>query len=333
MNMKNRKKFLALFATSVLSLTSCNLFSDDTSENNGSSTSPVTSPTTPVTTPSSGKDPVSTPSVSSPTKPEEVDGVPVTEIPAGYNLSWHDEFNGNSLNANFWEQQIGNGTEYGPGDGWGNGEAQWYQAQNTTVTDGNLIITAKKESVGGKAYTSSRIRTLGKVSMKYGRIEARMALPEGQGLWPAFWMLPEANTPYGEWPHSGEIDIMEARGRVIGESTSALHFSTLEGHHTYQTNTYHFPEGRNITQWNTYGIEWDRDTIKYFVNDDVYFTLDSSAWTTQAAPGNSSAPFDHEFHILINFAIGGHFDNYVLPDAGFTSADLKVDYVRIFTKK
>ncbi|HBD06098.1 MAG TPA: hypothetical protein DCY93_01645 [Firmicutes bacterium] len=264
--------------------------------------------------------------------PTDINGIPVSEIPAGYNVYWNDEFTASTLNTNYWEHQTGDGSAYGI-PGWGNSEAQTYKEKNTRIENGNLIITALRESADGKAYTSSRIRTANKVHVKYGRVEARMALPVGQGLWPAFWMLPESSSPYGAWPHSGEIDILEARGRLPGESTSALHYSDLAGNHQYQTSTYYFPTGRTIADYNTYAVEWDANSVKFMVNGNVYYEVANSIYTTQAAPDNVSAPFDQEFHILINFAIGGHFDGYKLPEDSFNSAELKVDYVRIYKKK
>ncbi len=264
--------------------------------------------------------------------PTEINGIPVSEIPDGYSVYWNDEFKGSSLNTEYWEHQTGDGSAYGI-PGWGNSEAQTYKEKNTRIENGNLIITALRESADGKQYTSSRIRTANKVHVKYGRVEARMALPVGQGLWPAFWMLPESSSPYGNWPHSGEIDILEARGRLPGESTSALHYSDLAGNHQYQTSTYTFPTGRTIADYNTYAVEWDANSVKFMVNGSTYYEVTNNIYTTQAAPDNISAPFDQEFHILINFAIGGHFDGYRLPEESFNSAELKVDYVRIYKKK
>jgi len=264
--------------------------------------------------------------------PTDINGIPVSEIPAGYSVYWNDEFTASTLNTSYWEHQTGDGSAYGI-PGWGNDEAQIYQEKNTRIENGNLIIRALRESAQGKNFTSSRIRTANKVHVKYGRVEARMALPVGQALWPAFWMLPESSSPYGAWPHSGEIDILEARGRLPGESTSALHYSDLNGDHQYQTSTYHFPAGRTIADYNTYAVEWDANSVKFMVNGETYFEVPNSIYTTQAAPGNASAPFDQEFHILINFAIGGHFDGYRLPEDSFNSAELKVDYVRIYKKK
>lgn len=246
------------------------------------------------------------------------------EAKNGYKLVWADNFDGTSLNEDYWNYQIGDGTQYGI-TGWGNSEAEYYRKENVSVSEGNLIITAKKESYGGYQYTSARIRTNGKVAKTYGRVEARIKLPKGQGLWPAFWMLPD-DTSYGNWPNSGEIDIMEVRGRLLYESTSALHYATSNGNHTYQTGTYYFPDGVDITQFNVYGIEWDKNEIRWFVNDNVFFTM--SMWSITGMDQSNTKPFDVNFHILLNMAVAGHFDGYRYPDDSDLPANMYVDYVK-----
>ncbi|HCQ15079.1 MAG TPA: glycoside hydrolase, partial [Cryomorphaceae bacterium] len=136
----------------------------------------------------------------------------------GYNLVWQDDFNGNSLSTTDWNYEIGTGS-----NGWGNNELQYYRKENTEVKDGYLIITAKKENFGGREYTSSRLTTQGKQSFKYGRIDIRAALPYGQGIWPALWMLGSSHSSVG-WPRCGEIDIMEmVGGNVPGGGESRVH--------------------------------------------------------------------------------------------------------------
>ena len=244
------------------------------------------------------------------------------EYPNGYNtLLWSDEFTGNSVDNSKWDYDIGTGDW-----GWGNGEMQYYRSQNATVSNGELHITAKKERVDESDYTSSRIVTRGKFSFKYGYIEAKIKLPVEQAMWPAFWMLPEDNT-YGEWPHSGEIDIMEAKGRIATQSSSALHYSKLNGDHTYQS---HEVNGHNIAEYHTYACEWKETSIKYYVDGALHLTVRNDVWTTSGAPSNVNAPFDQRFHIILNLAVGGQFDNWTEPRDGFTSADMVVDYVRVF---
>lgn len=244
------------------------------------------------------------------------------DYPDGYStLYWHDEFEGNSLDTSKWTYEIGNGNW-----GWGNGESQYYTDYNDTVNDGVLTISGKKENVDEFNYTSTRIKTQNKVRFTYGYVEAKIMLPAVNGMWPAFWMMPN-DSSYGGWPHSGEIDIMEARGRISNVSSSAIHFSKPSGDHTYKTEE---KTGHNIAEWHKYAVEWKKDTIAFFVDDECYYTVYKNQWSTANAQDSDIAPFDKDFYIVLNLAIGGHFDNYTLPPEGFTSADMKVDYVRVF---
>ena len=250
--------------------------------------------------------------------------VPSSSIvyPTGYTtLYWSDEFDGNQLNQSNWTYEIGNGYS-----GWGNNESQYYTNSNEKVQDGKLIISAKKQSISGFNYTSTRIKTQNKVHFTYGYIEASIALPSVTGMWPAFWMMPDASI-YGGWPHSGEIDIMEAKGRLSYQSSSALHFSTSGGDHTYLA---HEQNGHNITQFHKYAVEWQKDYIKYFIDDVCHLEINKDQWTTVNAKGSATAPFDKDFYIILNLAVGGHFDNYQMPPENFVSADMVVDYVRVF---
>ena len=148
---------------------------------------------------------------------------PANTIPAGYELFYEENFDGDKLDRAVWSYETGNGN-----DGWGNSEVEYYKEDNAVVKDGQLHIIAKKESVGGFNYTSARIKTVNKVKFKYGIVEARISLPVVTGMWPAFWMMPN-DSVYGGWPHSGEIDIMEAKGRIPNVSYYALHFSNHDG--------------------------------------------------------------------------------------------------------
>jgi hypothetical protein len=244
--------------------------------------------------------------------------------PEGYStLFWSDEFDGTSLNTSNWSYQTGNGDW-----GWGNGELQYYTNTNDKVSDGLLTITAKKEKRDSFEYTSTRIRTYNKVKFTYAYVEARISLPAGTAMWPAFWMMPNDDT-YGGWPHSGEIDIMEARGRLTNQSSSAIHYSLLDGNHTYKTGVKY---DHNITQFHKYATEWTENAIKFYVDDVCYLNYDKSVWSTSGAPSSETAPFDKDFYIILNLAIGGQFDNFKEPDSNFVSAEMKVDYVRVFKK-
>ncbi len=245
---------------------------------------------------------------------------PTIDYPEGYNtLYWSDEFNGDSLDTSKWTYEIGNGDW-----GWGNGESQYYTNSNDTVSDGVLTISAKKQKVDNFDYTSTRIKTQNKVKFTYGYVEAKIALPAVNGMWPAFWMMPN-NSVYGGWPHSGEIDIMEARGRVRYTSSSAIHFSNAGGH-TYNTNE---KSGHDITEFHKYAVEWKEDAISFYVDDVMYFTNNKNQWSTQGS-SSATAPFDQDFYIILNLAVGGQFDNWTMPPENFVSAAMRIDYVRVF---
>lgn len=245
---------------------------------------------------------------------------------AGFSLLWEDEFTTASLDTNNWSYMFGNGADYGIVN-WGNNEAQWYKRENATIRDGKLVITAAREQVGGYQYTSARIRTAGKISTTYGRIEARMSLPEVDGMWPAFWMLPEDNF-YGGWPYSGEIDIMENRGREYDITSGALHFGAP---HQYISRN-RILRDDTISVYHTYALEWEETEMRWYVDDFNFMTITEEQWFSSTAneTDNPYAPFDQDFHILLNMAVGGNFSGGVLPPDDFEFAEMLIEYVRIY---
>lgn len=246
-----------------------------------------------------------------------------------YKLVFSDEFDGDSLNEEYWSYQEGTGSEYGL-YGWGNQEAQSYKKENVTIKDGTLIITAKKENADGKSYTSGRIRSYNKVFKTYGRLDARMSLPSYSGLWPAFWLLPN-NSTYGNWPNSGEIDIMEARGRINDEVSAAVHMANQYNQHTYQTQRYSLSDGDNISDYHIYSLIWEKNDLTFLVDDVVFMHLKQKTLTNYE--GNEGQPFDTDFYILFNLAVGGSFDNYIMPSDYSLPASMKVDYIRWYQKE
>ncbi|NMF03567.1 carbohydrate binding domain-containing protein [Clostridium beijerinckii] len=252
-----------------------------------------------------------------------------------WKLVWSDEFNGTSLDPNKWSYQYGNGDEYGAVD-WGNNEKEYYTDQNTKVEDGDLVIEARKEDnpdqFGGKKYSSARIRTLGKFSKTYGKIEAAITMPKGQGLWPAFWMLPDDDNIYGKWASGGEIDIMEAKGGHPNNVWGTIHFGKEWPNNTSSGGHYTFPEGKDISGQHIYSVEWEPGEIRWYVDGELYYTANNwfSQGNDQPAPYAYPAPFDRNFHIILNMAVGGAYDGNVEPDDSFKSADMKVDYVRVY---
>jgi beta-glucanase (GH16 family) len=259
-----------------------------------------------------------------PDNPVDPDDPPAPQDPEETNPDnyFYDGFSGGSLDLTKWTCQLGTkDTETnGPSD-WGNGEAQYYKSENAVVSDGTLKIAGIKENAGSKQYTSARIITRGKFSHTYGRFEARIKLPAGQGWWPAFWLLPEKNTPYGGWPMSGEIDIMEAKGRIPGRTSAALHFG-VDGGDQYVAREQTFPAGGTIAEFHVYAVEWTGEGMRFYVDDRLFLTV--TEWVSKSP---FPAPFDTDFYILINLAVGGHFDGYLLPaqDLGV----MEVDYVKV----
>lgn len=254
-----------------------------------------------------------------------------------WELVWNDEFdqsgddlNDYGVNLDNWGFQNGTGTEYGLTD-WGNNEQQYYQEQNATVQDGKLVIEAKKETVEGKPYTSTRLFTKDKFSQKYGKFEARMKLPLGNGLWPAFWLLPETDI-YNGWAASGEIDIMEARGRIPNEIGGAIHYGGNWPNNKYSGGTYYFEEGTSISDFHVYSVEWEPGEIRWYVDGELFHTETNWYGQSNGQPAKYAfpAPFDQEFYILLNLAVGGHFDGGLIPEDSDLPAKMEVDYVRVY---
>ncbi len=235
-------------------------------------------------------------------------------------LVWSDEFSGSSLDLGKWEPMIGDGCDINL-CGWGNSELQWYLAENATVSGGTLKITAKKQRVRSRKYTSARLRTLNLGDWTYGRFEARIQVPAGQGLWPAFWMLP-TDEVYGSWPQSGEIDILETKGQSTDVLYGTIHFGDA------------WPDNRNTGSelWNrgglfsggfhVYAIEWEPNEIRWYLDDRLF------GRKTPADLRGHPWPFDQRFHILMNMAVGGTFVGN--PDDSIFPQDLVVDYVRVY---
>jgi len=246
-------------------------------------------------------------------------------------MVWSDEFDGDTLDLNTWLIQTGDGTDFFLPAGWGNNEQQYYQADNITVAGGVLTIEARQESVSGYNYTSARITTQDLVAFRYGRIEARMKLPGGQGLWPAFWLLSQ-DSPYGSWAATGEIDVMEATNLGVGGNNSV--FGTIHYGGEFPANTFTGSKTKVDTDatanFHNYAIEWDADEIRWYV-DDVLYATQNSWWSDAAStdPGAAyPAPFNQAFHILLNVAVGGNLPGP--PDPGALPVSMEVDWVRVY---
>ena len=251
---------------------------------------------------------------------------PASSSPEGFRLLWEDDFEGDSLTSD-WTYETGNN------GGWGNQELEYYTKDNATVEGGILTITAKREEKNGYHFTSSRIKTAGKASLTYGRVEARIKLTAGNALWPAFWMMPEANSG---WPQCGEIDIMENKGSDPYTTSSALHFLGGDSTHCYETGAHSWSKRKGestIEDWHLYWMEWDEEGFSFYVDSFLKLSVPRRAYHPKGGvyPGEGNEPFDKPFYVILNFAIGGNFDSaHSEPDEDFQSATMQVDYVRMY---
>ncbi len=225
-------------------------------------------------------------------------------------LVWSDEFNEGSISKTNWIYDIG-------GNGWGNNELECYtnRPDNSKIEKGNLLIIAKKESFNGKSYTSARLKTEGLQNFTYGKIEARMKVPVGQGMWPAFWMLGK-NIATANWPKCGEIDIMEHISNTK-ETVGTMHWD----------NNGHVSSGKptpcDVAQFHVYGIEWDAKSIRWMLDGNKYFEGNI------ANNVNNTDEFHQPFFIILNLAVGGAWPGN--PDTTTQFPDtMFVDYVRVY---
>lgn len=258
----------------------------------------------------------------------------------GLNMIWGDEFNGTSLDTGVWNYNTGYYINDDPGTwGWGNQELEHYtdSEQNVSVNNGKLTITAledpktfPQDPSRVAPYSSGKITTKNKFTFQYGRIDFRAKLPKGNGMWPALWMLPNDDT-YGTWAASGEIDVMEARGRLTGAVSGAIHFGGQWPANTYIGGDYSLPGGQTIdSDYHVYSVVWEEDNIKWYVDGVCFFKATNDQWYSNGAPSNNNAPFDQEFYIIMNLAVGGWFDGGIAPNPGDLPASMQVDYVRVY---
>lgn len=252
---------------------------------------------------------------------------------AGFTLVWSDEFNGangSSPDASKWTYDSGVG-----GNGWGNHELETYtnRTTNAQIQGGNLVITAMKETYADPSdgvirnYTSARLKTQGLFSQAYGRFEARIRIPAGQGMWPAFWMLGNNITSVG-WPKCGEIDIMENIGKEPGTVHGSLHSSSTVAHTSDTTAPFSLPAGQNFADdFHLYAVEWDPGTVRFYVDSNLYATFTQSQW-----PAGGAWTFDHPFFLILNLAVGGDWPGS--PDnTTIFPQQMLVDYVRVYSKQ
>lgn len=248
---------------------------------------------------------------------------------AGWTLVWSDEFNtanGSAPDPKKWTYDIG-------GERWGNEELEFYTSrpENVQIQNGNLVITAIKENftgAGGIAhnYTSARLKTQNLFSQAYGRFEARIKIPAGQGMWPAFWMLGDDIATVG-WPKCGEIDIMENIGSEPGSAHGSLHGPSSVAETASETSTFDLPAGQKLSDdFHVYAVEWDASTVKFFVDSTNYAVFTKAQW-----PSTGPWVFDHPTFLILNLAVGGDWPGS--PDATTQFPQtMQVDYVRVYKR-
>lgn len=236
----------------------------------------------------------------------------------GYTLVWSDEFSGTALDANAWNQEIGNGT-----GGWGNHELEYYtnSLKNTFLSDGKLIIEARKEAIGGFNYSSARLTTQNKKFFKFGRIDIRAKLPVSKGMWPALWMLGTNISDVG-WPSCGEMDIMELVGSYPSRVSATMHWNSSAGVHLSKGANYNSTSGDFSQQFHVFSMVWKQDNINCYVDDNLFLTVKST-------DVGATYPFNATQFFIFNVAVGGDWPGS--PDASTQFPQrMFVDYVRVF---
>jgi len=252
----------------------------------------------------------------------------ISEKENRYKLIWSDEFNYNGKpDKKIWSYELGDACELPCGCGWGNNEEQYYTGskKNIRIKDGKLLIEAHESKNKDYNFTSSRIVSKGKVHQKFGKIESKIKLPKGKGIWAAFWMLP-VDDSYGGWPKSGEIDIMEFVGFEQDSIFGTVHTEafnhlkgTQKGASTYVNN---LQEG-----WHIYSVEWNEEKIDFFVDKQKYFSFEKSS------EASAEWPFNQPFYIILNLAIGGNWGGSQGIDKSIFPQKMEIDYVRIYEKQ
>jgi beta-glucanase (GH16 family) len=238
--------------------------------------------------------------------------VTVNYVPGPLTLVWSDEFNIDGLpNPAKWGYDLGTGS-----GGWGNNEVQYYtnRSDNAVCINGNLKITLKKENFSGSNYTSARLLTKDKFAFKYGKVEARAKLPVGRGTWPAIWSL-GSNIGTASWPACGEIDIMEHIGNDLNKIFGTLHYTGRSGGNANGNSRI---ISNATTEFHLYTLEWDANFIKIYVDNDLFHTVQNTA----------SLPFNQDFFLIMNVAMGGNFGGTVDPN--FVESSMEVDYIRVY---
>ena len=235
----------------------------------------------------------------------------------GWNLVWSDEFSGTTIDPKNWKFDKG-------GSGWGNVEMEYYtdRPENARIESGMLVIEARLEQYEGLNYTSARLNSRGLQEFQYGRIEARMKLPYGQGIWPAFWMLGSN----AGWPNGGEIDIMEYIGKTPETVYQTVHGPGYSGAKNIGSH-FALTVDSLKNDFHVYAIEWQANDIRWFIDDQQVFEV-----TPEKIPSGTQWVFDHPLFIILNLAVGGAWPGFP-DDTTIFPQQLLVDYVRVYHKQ
>ena len=242
-----------------------------------------------------------------------------------WKMVWNDEFDGPKLDYSKWEIEVN-------AFGGGNNELQIYtdRRENVRIEDGRLILQARKDNHGiagtVREYSSGRIRSKNRGDWKYGKFEIRAKLPGGQGVWPAIWMLP-TDEVYGTWASSGEIDIVEFKGQEPNVIWGTLHYGKQWPDNKHSGTQFRSPDVDFTRDFHTFTLEWEEGVVRWLIDGKLYQT--QTKW--ESAGGKFPAPFDQNFHMVLNLAVGGGFVGN--PDASTKfPAQFEVDYVRVYQK-
>jgi len=251
---------------------------------------------------------------------EAVSDCDVPTLDGGWTCVWADEFNGTAVDENKWNFEVN-------GSGGGNNELQYYRSENAAVSDGKLIITAKQESYMNMNYTSARLNTKYKGNFQYERVIVRAKLPTGRGTWPAIWFMPLMSV-YGGWPNSGEIDLMEYVGYDPYVVHSTLH--TEFNHNPYNPVSYHKTVSDAETAFNDYEMIWSPGQILTYVNGEKFGEFNYIPGFTSNNPYSEVFPFDQQFFLILNLAIGGNWGGVEGVDNTIFPTTFEIDYVRVY---
>lgn len=244
----------------------------------------------------------------------------------GYTLLWHDEFNGTSLNENIWNRELRE-------PGWTNNELQEYtdSDENIYVQDGCLVLRAIQttDENGNTYYTSGKVNSQNNTDFMYGRVEVRARVPEGQGLWPAAWMMPTDESYYGQWPKCGEIDIMEVLGHNTSSAFQTIHYGEPHGQ---QQGSITLDEGSFSSDFHTYVVEWEPGEMRFYTDDVLTLTVNDWFSRNGDVEQEYPAPFNQNFFVQMNLAVGGDWPGNPDETTNFDTAMFEIDYVRVYQK-